>query len=65
MPEIWGCKIGQHDGELPPGSDLPMRKAVEKAYREITGKEPNFMFSGWGEKLTEAEYEAAESQGLL
>jgi hypothetical protein len=53
---IWTCKIGEADwGTLPSGADLPMRRAVEKAYYEITGKKANFLFSGWGGSLTESE----------
>lgn len=49
--KIWYCKIGEcteeelHD-RFGRGMDSPMRAAVEQAYREITGKEPNFIFSG-------------------
>ena len=53
---IWSCKIGEvRRGDLPPGSDYPMREAVERAYEQITGQKPDFIFSGWGAKLTEAE----------
>lgn len=54
---IWTCKIGvpsDPDG-LPRGSDYPMRKAVERAYKEITGEDPQYIFSGWNGSLTEAE----------
>lgn len=54
MSNIWWCKIGEA-GTLPKGADGPMRDAVSDAYKELTGKEPNFIFSGWGGKLTEAE----------
>lgn len=54
--KIWTCKIGEVDGALlPDGADLPMRQAVERAYREITGLEPHFNFSGWGGELDEYE----------
>ena len=44
---IWVCKIGEVGSELlPKGSDLPMRQAVAKAYKEITGYEPDFIFRG-------------------
>lgn len=50
---IWTCKIG---GELPeglaPGSDLPMRQAIERAYFDLTGVEARFTFSGWAGELT-------------
>lgn len=54
--KIWYCKIGQvNQDQLPKGSDFPMRQAIAKAYKEITGQECNFIFSGWGAELTEAE----------
>lgn len=50
---IWFCKIGEVDREkLPQASDSPMRDAITKAYIELTGEEPNFVFSGWGGELT-------------
>lgn len=53
---IWSCRIGEINRQtLPGGADFPMREAVRKAYREITGKEPEFVFSGWGGTLTESE----------
>lgn len=52
---IWECKIGAFGGSLEMGSDSPMRKAVRKAYKELTGEEPNFVFSGWGAELTPEE----------
>lgn len=59
--QIWFCKIGEVEDEtLPMGSDYPMRRAVEKAYFELTGKMPEFIFSGWGGSLTESERAAAK-----
>jgi len=56
MAKIWSCKIGEVDADLlPDGADFPMRMAIAEAYRSITGKEPNFIFSGWGAELTENE----------
>ena len=56
--KIWDCKIGEvRSGELPIAADYPMRLAVEKAYKEITGKDPDFIVSGWGGELTEGERE--------
>lgn len=61
--KIWGCKIGECvEGDLRPGVDEPMREAVTRAYRLITGKEPTFLFSGWGEKLTESERAVVENR---
>lgn len=56
VKKIWECKIGiVEDEDLPPGSDLPMRRAVEAAFMLVTGKEADFTFSGWGCELSEAE----------
>lgn len=51
---IWECKIGLKPGtkvHLKGGVDLPMCIAVEKAFKEITGLECDFNFSGWGAEL--------------
>jgi hypothetical protein len=54
--QIWECKIGEVDREkLPKGSDLPMRKAVENAYHELTGEWSDYIFSGWDAELDEGE----------
>lgn len=56
--KIWDCKIGGVDrSKLPDGADLPMRNAIRQAYKELTGEEPQFIFSGWGGKLTKIERE--------
>jgi hypothetical protein len=58
---IWECKIGEAEGDsLPEGSDAPMRRAVIKAYEELTGKEPRFAFTGWAGSLDETEREIVE-----
>lgn len=57
---VWSCKIGEA-GALPDGADLPMRTAIRAAYLQLTGEEPEFLFSGWGAELTEGEREAVES----
>lgn len=55
-PECWTCVIGEVDRALlPDGSDLPMRKAVQQAYLELTGQQANFCFSGWGYTLDETQ----------
>jgi len=58
---IWFCKIGvADDAEVPRGGDLPMRFAVEAAFRRVTGRKAKFTFSGWGsmqEELTPNEKE--------
>lgn len=52
---VWSCKVGGIVGEIPMGSDLPMRRAIQEAFRQVTGAYPDFTFSGWGETLTENE----------
>ena len=53
-PANWTCQVGEHDrSALPPGSDSPMREAVRRAYLELTGTEPLYIFSGWGDHLPE------------
>lgn len=61
--KIWECKIGEVDAaRLPRGSDAPMRQAVQRAYRELTGEWPEFTFSGWGGELTEGERAVVENR---
>jgi hypothetical protein len=61
--KTWSCKIGEVDADrLPRGADYPMRRAIEAAYREITGQEPDFLFSGWGAELTEPERAVVENR---
>lgn len=63
MAKIWSCKIGEASpGQVPPGADAPMREAVERAYREITGEDPKFIFSGWGAELDEGERAVVENR---
>ena len=51
---LWSCRIGAASS-IPPYADQPMRDAIRKAYTELTGEEPDFIYSGWGEPLTEEE----------
>lgn len=56
--KVWECKIGfalKHT--LPTGADGPMREAVETAFRDMLGYDPEFIFSGWGAELTNDEQE--------
>ena len=47
--EYWMCIIGDTTrGELPHGADLPMRNAVEDAFKTTVGYEPEICWSGWG-----------------
>lgn len=53
---VWSCKIGPVDrSELPPGADLPLRKAVEKGCLDLLGNTPVTIFSGWGGTFTRGE----------
>ena len=61
--QIWSCKIGVVDVDiLLDGADAPLRKAVEKAFIELTGKEPTFLFSGWNAELDRFEREAVDKK---
>lgn len=54
---VWDCRIGPFIGKLPSNADIAMRKAVKRAYKEITGEDaPNF-FSGWGGDFSPLEHE--------
>lgn len=59
--KIWSCKIGEV-ASVPDGADAPMRKAVERAYKELTGEEAVFNFSGWGAELEESERAVVENR---
>jgi hypothetical protein len=59
----WFCQIGETErGELPHECDGPMREAVREAYLKITGKEPKFIFSGWGDELQECRRAVVENR---
>jgi hypothetical protein len=61
--KVWYCKVGEVSrDDLPKGSDAPMRDAVVVRYERITGREPDFIFSGWGATLTEAERAVVEDR---
>lgn len=60
---IWSCKIGQTDQEaLPDGADWPLRQAVSQAYYNLTGRWPDFIFSGWNAQLTEGEQDYIDNK---
>ncbi len=60
---IWTCKIGPADRDaLDQPADEPMRKAVQAAFREVTGHDEDYCFSGWGGALTEAERAVVEDR---
>lgn len=51
---VWECAIGGRDPvTVPPGGDLPMRRAVEQAFFELTGEHAEYTYSGWGRKFTD------------
>jgi len=57
---VWECKIGGPYVKLLGAADGPMRDAIENAYRELFGQEPEFTFSGWGSSLNEFELATVE-----
>ena len=60
---VWDCKVGCEEPlALEDGSDLPMRHAVREAFKNVTGIEPEFLFSGWGGELTESEAAVVENR---
>lgn len=59
---IWTCKIGGRVSGLPNGADLPMRRAIYSAFQAVTGRESEFIFSGWGGELTEGERAVIEDR---
>lgn len=58
--KVWECKIGW--GDVSGEADVPMRRAVAEAFRQLTGHEPQFIFSGWGGRLSEAELAVVEDR---
>lgn len=59
---IWFCKVGGPADFFEKGSDHPMRVAIAKAFREVTGCDPEFTFSGWGGELSEGERAVVENR---
>jgi hypothetical protein len=65
-PCNWTCQVGElpsveldaHGG----GMDDPMRQAVIRAYRLVAGRNPDYLFSGWGGPLAERERAAHENR---
>ena len=56
--KVWTCSIGPaRASEVPFDGDLPMRLAVQRAYKELTGRDAEFTFSGWGGEFSQAEQE--------
>ena len=49
MKKYWIGIIGPVEEEdLPNAADVPLRKAVEKAFEDLLGRETEFCTSGWG-----------------
>ena len=59
---VWTCKIGGPTSGLPSAADGPMRNAIARAYKEVTGVAPQFVFSGWGGSLDECERAVVENR---
>jgi hypothetical protein len=57
---VWACKIGDASGSA--FKDENMRTAVVRAYEQLTGQQPDFIFSGWGGDLSEAERAVVENR---
>jgi len=54
--QIWSCKIGEANyDKVPDGANLPMRQAVQAAFKKLTGEDAQFTFSGWGAQLSASE----------
>lgn len=60
--KIWFCKVGGEADFFQGGADAPMRRAISKAFRDITGRDPEFIFSGWAATLTEGERAVVENR---
>ena len=59
----WTCAIGYADAdELPAGADAPLREAVKRAFREVTGRDCDFAFTGWGGELSDGELEVVRER---
>lgn len=64
MENIWTCKIGGEVNYLPNGADWPLRKAVELAFKDLTGNDADYCFSGWSGKLTPIERAVIENKAV-
>ena len=59
-PRYWLCIVGPTDqNKLPPGADLPMRNAVERAFIKLTRSEPEELHTHWGvDEATKADIQS-------
>jgi len=62
VERIWTCKIGGLTDKWLDGADLPMRRAVQDAFEQVTGRWAEYCFSGWGGKLDEIERSVVENR---
>ena len=61
--KMWTCKVGEApESKIPRAADGPMRRAVAFAFQSLTGVEPTFVFSGWGDQLDESERAVVENR---
>lgn len=61
--KMWHCEIGEVDcDKIPMGGDSPMRDAVAKAFKDLTREDSIFIFSGWGNKLSEGRRAVVENR---
>jgi len=61
--KYWSCLIGGEIGDLPQGSDFPLRVAVKDAFIDLTGEVDEVCASGWG--IDEERYELLRRIELL
>lgn len=60
---VWTCKIGvMGNAPKPHSADGPMRLAVERVFRSLTGRDAEFCFSGWGGTIDECELAVVEDR---
>lgn len=63
MNKMWSCQIGEiDDSRLPDEAESTMRAAVAVAYENLIGRDADFIFSGWGHQLGEAERAVVENR---
>lgn len=62
---IWSCRIGLRPtvtAKLAAGADRDMRHAVAAAFKKVTNQEADFIFSGWGDGLSDDERSVVEEE---
>jgi hypothetical protein len=62
MERIWTCTFVGEADVMPEGADGPMRQAVARAFRKMTGNAPKAIFSWWGGTLGERERAVVENR---